>query len=47
MSYKADEDCVELGYFKQKSTLNDRLRIMAGLVEKPPSRWNEDGSWNW
>jgi len=46
-SYKADPDCVELGYFKQKSTLNDRLRIMTGLAEKPPSRWNEDGSWNW
>lgn len=46
-SYQADPVCVEQGYFKQKSTLNDRLRIKTGLAEAPPSRWNADGSWNW
>lgn len=46
-SYQADPACVEQGYFKQKSTLNDKLRIKVGLAEAPPSRWNPDGSWNW
>ncbi len=46
-SYQADLTCVEQGYFKQKSTLNDKLKIKVGLAEAPPSRWNQDGSWNW
>lgn len=45
--HKADKACVDLGYFKQRSTLNDRIMITIGLAEKPPSRWNADGSWNW
>ncbi len=45
--HEADKACVNMGYFKQRNTLNDVLMIKIGLVEKPPSRWNQDGSWNW
>lgn len=46
-SYQADPVCADQGYFKQKNTLNDKLRIKVGLADAPPSRWNPDGSWNW
>jgi hypothetical protein len=45
--HKADKACVDMGYFKQRSTLNDRIMITIGLAEKQPTRWNADGSWNW
>lgn len=45
--FKAERACVDMGYFKQRKTLNDRIMIKLGLVDSAPSRWNEDGSWNW
>lgn len=46
-NYKPDSKCVEMGYFREQVTLNDKTRIKLGLIEPAPSRWNADGSWNW
>jgi hypothetical protein len=45
--FKADPQCAEMGYFKERYNLKDRILIKIGLVEPEPSRWNKDGSWNW
>ena len=45
--YKADSNSVELGYFDEKTTLNNTILVKLGWVEPNPSRWNPDGSWNW
>jgi hypothetical protein len=46
-NYQADEKCEEIGYFREQNTLKDTILIKIGLIEPPPSRWNQDGSWNW
>ncbi|NLK51114.1 MAG: hypothetical protein GX295_01525 [Syntrophomonadaceae bacterium] len=46
-NYKADDECVEMGYFREQYTLKDRILIFIGLIQPGPSRWNPDGSWNW
>ncbi|PKM77833.1 MAG: hypothetical protein CVU90_05125 [Firmicutes bacterium HGW-Firmicutes-15] len=45
--YKADSNCVELGYFDEKTTLTNNILVRLGWVKPNPSRWNPDGSWNW
>lgn len=44
---KADEQCVELGYFKEQDTLTHTIGVKLGISNPKPSRWNPDGSWNW
>ena len=46
-NYTADSKCVELGYFKEKTTLTNTILVKMGWVKPNPSRWNPDGSWNW
>jgi hypothetical protein len=46
-NYKADSNCVKLGYFEEKTTLTNTILVKMGLVKPNPSRWNPDGSWNW
>lgn len=45
--YRADTVCTQLGYFRESTTLNYNILLFLGLTEPNPSRWNEDGSWNW
>ena len=46
-NYVADIKCVEMGYFKEKTTLTNDILVKMGLSHPKPSRWNPDGSWNW
>ncbi len=46
-NYKPDSMSDELGYFDEKTTLNNTILVKLGWVEPNPSRWNPDGSWNW
>lgn len=45
--HTADSNCVELGYFDEKTTLTNTILVKMGWVKPNPSRWNPDGSWNW
>ncbi|MDD4801569.1 MAG: hypothetical protein PHF24_01320 [Syntrophomonas sp.] len=45
--FMADNDCIELGYFEEKTTLTHNILVKLGLTDPNPSRWNPDGSWNW
>lgn len=46
-NYKPDETCVEMNYFRERTTLSQTVMLKLGLLEPKPSRWNADGSWNW
>ena len=46
-NHTPDSTCVELGYFKEQTTLTDNILVKMGLEKPKPSRWNPDGSWNW
>ncbi|MDR1160488.1 MAG: hypothetical protein LBK69_07690 [Syntrophomonadaceae bacterium] len=47
LNYKRDANSNDLGYFKEMTTLNYNILLAFGLTEPNPSRWNEDGTWNW
>jgi hypothetical protein len=47
LKYKRDASSSALGYFEEATTLNYNILLILGLTEPNPSRWNEDGTWNW
>ena len=45
---KPDADCRAAGGFTQEgSSWTEIVLQRMGILETPPSRWNEDGTWNW
>ncbi len=44
--YQPDQECIDLGYFKEQDTLNHIIMVKLGWSEPKQSRWNPDGSWN-
>ncbi len=45
-NFQPDQECIELGYFKEQDTLTHLIMVKFGLAEPKQSRWNPDGSWN-
>ena len=47
LAYKADRNCVNEGsYYQEMRSLSGQLLVKLRILEPLPSRWNEDGSWN-
>ncbi len=48
LGYRGNRECADAGGFVQegRSSLGDLLEAV-GLLKPLPSRWNEDGTWNW
>jgi hypothetical protein len=48
MGYKPDRECRDEGAFIQDGrSLTGMLLQKIGMLKPIPSRWNEDGSWNY
>jgi len=48
LGYKPDLKCRDMGEFIQKDrSLTGNLLQTIGILEPVPSKWNEDGSWNY
>ena len=46
--YTPDPACRDAGHFVQDGrSLSGNLLEAAGILGSKPSRWNEDGTWNW
>ena len=48
MGYLPDQKCLDMGAFS--TPMSSRFKAFLaylGLVPTPPSRWNDNGSWNW
>jgi hypothetical protein len=48
LHYEPDKTCRERGGFSQDTrSLTGNFLARLGLLPPLPSRWNEDGTWNW
>jgi len=48
LHYAPDKKCGDAKGFKQDTrSLSGNLMARMGMLPPLPSRWNEDGSWNW
>ena len=48
LGYKPNPQCRDADGFVQESrSLSGSMLEWVGVLEPLPSRWNEDGSWNW
>jgi hypothetical protein len=48
LNYAPDKKCQDAGGFTQdKRSLSGNLMARLGMLPPWPSRWNQDGTWNW
>jgi hypothetical protein len=48
LNFAPDKKCQAAGGFTQdKRSLSGNLMARLGMLPRLPSRWNEDGTWNW
>jgi hypothetical protein len=48
LNYAPDKKCQDAKGFSQDSrSLSGNLMARLGMLRPLPSRWNEDGTWNW
>jgi hypothetical protein len=48
LNYAPDKKCQDAGGFTQdKRSLSGNFMARLGMLPPLPSRWNEDGTWNW
>ena len=47
LKYRPDPECRDCGYFVQDYSLSGFVLEKLGILAPQPSRWNDDGSWNW
>jgi hypothetical protein len=48
LNYQPEEKCRQAGGFSQEGrSITGNFLMRLGLLPPLPSRWNDDGTWNW